>query len=112
MRPLPVLTLCMLLAAGCRARGYAYGAVTDHSHGLPIAGNPFDDSRFPDRDFVPVCEYLEEHSRCYEMMFLFSSAKSSALPAGRPCASAGRVRGRVHAKWSALRSMPAGVQWR
>ena len=40
--------------------------------GVPIATNPFDDSRFPDPDFVPVCEYLEEHSRCYEMMFLFS----------------------------------------
>ena len=40
--------------------------------GVPIATNPFDDSRFPDPDFVPVCEYLEDHSRCYEMMFLFS----------------------------------------
>jgi len=40
--------------------------------GCPIAGNPFDDSRFPDPDFVPVCEYLEEHSQCFEMMFLFS----------------------------------------
>jgi histidinol phosphatase-like PHP family hydrolase len=26
------------LADGCRARGYQYCAVTDHSHGLPIAG--------------------------------------------------------------------------
>jgi histidinol phosphatase-like PHP family hydrolase len=26
------------LAEGCRARGYEYCAVTDHSHGLPIAG--------------------------------------------------------------------------
>jgi hypothetical protein len=40
--------------------------------GVPIGTNPFDDSRFPDPDFVPVCEYLEEHSHCYEMMFLFS----------------------------------------
>ena len=39
---------------------------------VPIATNPFDDSRFPDPDFVPVCEYLEEHSRCFEMVFLFS----------------------------------------
>jgi hypothetical protein len=42
--------------------------------GVPIAGNPFDDSRFPDPDFVPVCEYLEEHSHWYEMTFLFSDA--------------------------------------
>ena len=40
--------------------------------GCPIATNPFDECRFPDPDFVPVCEYLEEHPRCYEMMFLFS----------------------------------------
>jgi hypothetical protein len=40
--------------------------------GVPIATNPFDDSRFPDPGFVPVCEYLEERSQCYEMMFLFS----------------------------------------
>ena len=40
--------------------------------GVPIANNPFDGSRFPDPDFVPVCEYLEEHLQCYEMMFLFS----------------------------------------
>ena len=40
--------------------------------GVPVAANPFDDSRWPDPDFVCCCEYLEEHSHCYEMMFLFS----------------------------------------
>ena len=40
--------------------------------GVPIASNPFDDVRFPDPDFVPVCEYLEEQSRCYEALYLFS----------------------------------------
>ena len=44
----------------------------ERESGVPIATNPFDDSRFPDPDFVPVCEYLEEHSRCYEALFLFS----------------------------------------
>ena len=44
----------------------------ERDSGCPIASNPFNDSRFPDPDFVPVCEYLEEHSHCYEMMFLFS----------------------------------------
>ena len=39
---------------------------------VPVATNPFDDCCFPDPDFVPVCEYLEEHPHCYEMMFLFS----------------------------------------
>ena len=47
-------------------------ASLERESGISIAGNPFDDSRFPDPDFVPVCEYLEEHSHCYEMMFLFS----------------------------------------
>jgi len=40
--------------------------------GVPIASNPFDDVRYPDPDFVPVCEYLEEHPHCYEVLFLFS----------------------------------------
>lgn len=40
--------------------------------GCWLASNPFDESRFPDPDFVPVCEYLEEHARCYELAFLSS----------------------------------------
>ena len=44
----------------------------ERESGVPIASNPFDDIRFPDPDFVPVCEYLEEHSHCYEVMFLYS----------------------------------------
>ena len=44
----------------------------ERESGVPITTNPFDDSRFPGPDFVPVCEYLEDYSHCYEMMFLFS----------------------------------------
>ena len=44
----------------------------ERDSGVAIASNPFDESRYPDTDFVPVCEYLEEHSRCFEMMCLFS----------------------------------------
>lgn len=40
--------------------------------GFWIATNPFDEARFPDADFVPVCEYLEEHEQCYELTFLAS----------------------------------------
>jgi len=47
-------------------------AALERESGCPIARNPFDDIRFPDADFVPTCEYLESHSHCYEMMFLFS----------------------------------------
>lgn len=40
--------------------------------GLPIFTSPFDDSRFPDPEFIPVCEALEEHAGCYEMVFIFT----------------------------------------
>ena len=44
----------------------------ERESGVSIASNAFDDARWPDPDFVCCCEYLEEHSPCYEMMFLFS----------------------------------------
>ena len=47
-------------------------ATLERDSGVPIASNPFDDARWPDPDFAPVCEYLEEYSHCFEMMFLFS----------------------------------------
>ena len=37
------------LAEGCRARGYQFCAVTDHSHGLPIAGG------------VPMADIARQH---------------------------------------------------
>lgn len=39
---------------------------------LPIATNPFDECRYPDPDFVPVAEALEEHATCYEMTFILT----------------------------------------
>lgn len=47
-------------------------ASLERQTGCWIATNPFDETRFPDADFVPVCEYLEEHDRCYELTFLAS----------------------------------------
>ena len=46
-------------------------SIERYSH-LPIFSNPFDDARFPDPEFVPVCEALEEHAACYEMVFIFT----------------------------------------
>ena len=40
--------------------------------GFCILTNLFDDVRFPDLDFAPCFEVLEDHSGCYEMLFLFS----------------------------------------
>ena len=34
--------------------------------------NLFDDVRYPDTDFVPFFEALEDHGGCYEMLILFS----------------------------------------
>ena len=40
--------------------------------GQPILNNLFDDVRYPDPDFMPCCEVLEDHGGCYEMVFIFS----------------------------------------
>ena len=40
--------------------------------GFCILTNLFDDISYPDPDFVPSCEALEDHGCCYEMLFLFS----------------------------------------
>ena len=44
----------------------------EKASGCPISSNPFDDARYGDPDFVPVCEALEEHADCYEMIFIFT----------------------------------------
>jgi len=45
--------------------------------GWPILTNLFDDVRYPDPDFVPCCEVLEDHGHCYEMVFIFTDADDS-----------------------------------
>jgi hypothetical protein len=45
--------------------------------GCPILNNLFDDTRYPDPDFVPCCEVLEDHGCCYEMVFIFSDGDDS-----------------------------------
>ena len=39
--------------------------------GFPILTNLFDDISYPDPDFMPSCEALEDHGGCYEMLFIF-----------------------------------------
>jgi len=34
--------------------------------------NPFDGSRYGESDFTPSFEALEEHSHCFEMLFILS----------------------------------------
>lgn len=38
--------------------------------GFPILTNLFDDISYPDPDFMPSCESLEDHGHCYEMLFI------------------------------------------
>ena len=38
--------------------------------GFPILTNLFEDIRYPDPDFMPSCEALEDHGGCYEMLFI------------------------------------------
>ena len=38
--------------------------------GFPILTNLFDDISYPDPDFMPSCESLEDHGGCYEMLFI------------------------------------------
>jgi hypothetical protein len=47
--------------------------------GFSILTNLFDDVRFPDPDFVPCFEALEDHGGCYEMLFLFSDGDDDAI---------------------------------
>ena len=40
--------------------------------GFSILTNLFDDVRYPDPDFVPCFEAMEDHGNFYEILFLFS----------------------------------------
>jgi hypothetical protein len=40
--------------------------------GFSILTNLFDDSRYPDTDFVPFFEAMEDHGGCYEMLIILS----------------------------------------
>ena len=45
--------------------------------GFPILTNLFDDISYPDPDYMPSCEVLEDHGGCYEMLFLFSDGEEA-----------------------------------
>ncbi len=47
-------------------------ASLERQSGCPIASNPFDGSRYPDPEFVPACEVIEEHATCFEMVFVLN----------------------------------------
>jgi hypothetical protein len=45
--------------------------------GFPILTNLFDDITYPDPDFMPSCEALEDHGGCYEMLFIFGDGEEA-----------------------------------
>ena len=47
--------------------------------GFPILTNLFDDVRYPDPDFVPCFEAMEDHGNFYEILFLFSDGDDGTV---------------------------------
>ena len=47
--------------------------------GFFVMTNLFDDVRYPDPDFVPCFEALEDHGDFYEMLFLFSDGDDGTV---------------------------------
>jgi hypothetical protein len=45
--------------------------------GFPILTNLFDETTYPDPDFVPSCESLEDHGHCYEMLFILGDGEEA-----------------------------------
>jgi hypothetical protein len=45
--------------------------------GFPILTNLFDDTTYPDPDFMPSCEALEDHGGCYEMLFILGDGEEA-----------------------------------
>jgi hypothetical protein len=45
--------------------------------GFPILTNLIDDISYPDPDFMPFCEALEDHGGCYEMLFILGDGEEA-----------------------------------
>ena len=47
--------------------------------GFSILTNLFDDISYPDPDFVPSCEALEDHGTFYEILFIFGDGDEAIV---------------------------------
>ena len=45
--------------------------------GFSILTNLLDNITYPDPDFMPSCEALEDHGGCYEMLFIFGDGEEA-----------------------------------
>ena len=48
------------------------GEALEEATGVPILSNPFAEVRYGQLDFLPVCEVLEEHATCHEMVYILN----------------------------------------
>ena len=44
----------------------------ERESGVPVLTDLFGEARFGDPEFTPAAEVIEEHSNCYELVFIFS----------------------------------------
>jgi hypothetical protein len=47
--------------------------------GFSILTNLLDDITYPDPDFMPSCEALEDHGDCYEMVFILGDGDDAIV---------------------------------
>lgn len=47
--------------------------------GCPIVTSWFNDAVFPDDDFAPCFEFIEEHPSCFEMVFVLNDDTSAVV---------------------------------
>jgi len=47
--------------------------------GFSILTNLLDDITYPDPDFMPSCEVLEDHGECYEMVFILGDGDDAIV---------------------------------
>lgn len=47
--------------------------------GFSILTNLLDDISYPDPDFMPSCEVLEDHGECYEMVFILGDGDDAIV---------------------------------
>ena len=47
--------------------------------GFSILTNLLDDITYPDPDFMPSCEALEDHGGCYEMLFILGDGDDAIV---------------------------------
>ena len=45
--------------------------------GFSILTNLLDDISYPDPDYIPSCEALEDHGGCYEMLFILGDGEEA-----------------------------------